>query len=367
VPPRRLTRVDIPGANASERLALERLLGLDIGDSLDLELLRSRLRHLALASEAYHSVWLHPEGAGDSTGFRLELRRAPTRVAGLGLAYDNELGGRMWAGLVDRRVLGRALEGSVALFLGELRNELSAGIRRYYQVGRQLLSPTFTVSLVSEDVRRFDGEGDELGEAPTREALAFLGAERALPGGWELAAGARGHTWREPGRGDRSTLGVAARVTRISPGRGKVLAAEAVWAGLYQRAALEGEILARLGTVRVSPRLRLGWGDRLPLQLGFPLGGDDGFPGLHIGERRGDREAMLGLRLGVPLRGPLLARIEVAAGRTGVGGSLLADDGWVGGVRAGLGADTPVGPVRFEYGYGTESRGALFVRLGRWF
>lgn len=365
--PRRLTGVDIPAANASERLALERLLGLDIGESLDLELLRSRLRHLALASEAYHSVWLHPEGAGDSVRFRLALHRAPTRVAGLGLAYDNELGGRMWAGLVERRVLGRALEGSAALFLGELRNELYAGVRRYYQVGRQLLSPTFTVSLAGEDVRRFDADGDELNEAPTREALAFAGAERALPGGWELAAGARGHTWREPGRGDRSALGVVARVTRISPGRGKVFSAEAVWSGLYQRAALEGEILARFGTVRVSPRLRLDWGDELPLQLGFPLGGDDGFPGLHIGERRGDREAMLGLRLGVPLRGPVLARIEVAAGRTGVGGSLLADDGWVGGVRAGIGADTPVGPVRFEYGYGTESRGALLVRLGRWF
>jgi len=54
-------------------------------------------------------------------------------------------------------------------------------------------------------------------------------------------------------------------------------------------------------------------------------------------------------------------------GRTATDGALLGDDGWVGGARAGLGADTPVGPVRFEYGYGTEDRGALYVRLGRWF
>jgi len=365
--PRRLTGVGIPGSNASERLALERLLGVDQGELLDVELLRSRLRHLALASEAYHSVWLHPTGAGDSIRFDLELRRAARRVAGLGLAYDNELGGRMWAGGVDRRLLGRALEGSGALFLGELRGELYLGLRRNYQVGRQLLTPTLTMRIASEDVRRFDGDGDELDEAPTREAIAFAGAERALPGGWELVAGGRAHSWREPGRGDRSTLGVVAAVSRATRDRSRLLLGEVVWTGLYRRAVLEAQAPARFGTVRLVPRLRLGWGDDLPLQLGFPLGGSDGFPGLHIGERRGDREAMLGLLFIVPLQGPLLARLELAGGRTGAGGGLLEDDGWVGGVRAGLGADTPVGPVRFEYGHSTEGRGALFVRLGRWF
>ena len=126
-------------------------------------------------------------------------------------------------------------------------------------------------------------------------------------------------------------------------------------------------MIGRLGTVRVLPRIRLGWGDDLPIQVAFPLGGDEGFPGLHIGERRGDREAMLGLRFIVPIRGPLLGRLELAAGRTGVGSGLLDRDGWLGGIRAGLGAETPVGPVRFEYGYSTEDRGAVLVRLGRWF
>jgi hypothetical protein len=117
----------------------------------------------------------------------------------------------------------------------------------------------------------------------------------------------------------------------------------------------------------VIPRARIGWGDGLPIQLAFPLGGDDGFPGLHIGERRGNREAMLGVALSTPVIGPVLARVEVAVGRTGIGGGLLSDSGWVAGARAGVGADTPVGPVRLEYGHSTEGRGALFVRLGRWF
>jgi hypothetical protein len=75
---------------------------------------------------------------------------------------------------------------------------------------------------------------------------------------------------------------------------------------------------------------------------------------------------MLGLMFTAPIKGPLLARMELAGGRTAIGGGLLGDEGWVGGIRAGIGADTPVGPVRFEYGYSTEDRGAVFVRLGEW-
>lgn len=364
--PSRITGVAMPGANPSERLALERLLGLGLSDTLDPQLLRSRLRHLGSASEAYHSVWLGPTGRGDSVAFDLKIRRSARRIAGLGLAYDNELGGRMWAGLVDRRLLGLALEGSGALFFGELRRELYLGLRRNFQLGRQLLNPTLTVRLASEDVRRFGTNGDELPQADTREAIGFLGAERPFPDGWEVAAGILAHVWREP-RGDLSTVGLALRATRVSRTRGRVVLGDIEWTGVYSRAAVQAEMAARLGAVRVHPRLRLGWGEDLPLQITFPLGGDDGFPGLHLGERRGDREVMLGLRFAVPIRGPLLASLELASGRTALGGGLLDGDDWVGGARAGLGAETPVGPVRFEYGYSTEDRGALVVRLGRWF
>ena len=94
-----------------------------------------------------------------------------------------------------------------------------------------------------------------------------------------------------------------------------------------------------------------------PLQLGFPLGGDDGFPGYHIGERRGDREAMGALLFLFPVKGPLLGRLELAVGSTDAESARFPGGGWTTGVRAGVGADTPVGPVRFEYGValaGTE-------------
>jgi len=361
--PRRITGFTTRGANDSERLALERMLGLGLSDTLDVDLLRSRLRELG-ATDAYHSVWLGPRGSGDSVGFDLSMRRAPRRVVAIGLAYDNELGGQLWAGGVDRRLFGLALEGSVAVFLDELRKELYTGFRRKFQLVRQVVDPTLTLRLATEDVRLFDADGDELDRLETREAIGFLGVERVLPRGWELALGLHGHTWDEPAGDNVSTAGVALLAVQASRERGEVVRAEAVWSGVYRRAQVDAELFARFGDVRFTPRVRLGWGEDLPLQRAFPLGGLDGFPGLHIGERRGDREAMLGIMLTAPVKGPLLARVELAGGRTANGGSLLGADGWVGGIRAGVGADTPVGPVRFEYGYSTEERGAVFVRLG---
>jgi hypothetical protein len=146
-----------------------------------------------------------------------------------------------------------------------------------------------------------------------------------------------------------------------------VVTADVLVTGIYHRAVFDGTLFARAGTVRIFPRVRLGWGERLPIHLGIPLGGNDGFPGLHIGERRGDREAMLSFLIATPIKGPLLARVELAGGRSGAGGAFIDSDGWVAGVRAGIGAETPLGPVRFEYGVATGGRDALFVRIGRWF
>ena len=359
--------IEIEGANPSERLALTRLLGLGKGDSLNVALLYSRVRNLAAASEAYQAVWLGPSGHGDSVDFHLILHRAARRVAGIGVAYDNELGGRMWAGLVDRRLFGLALEGSAAVYLGELGRELYAGLRRNFQLGHQLLNPAATVRVAEEEIRRFEPDGDEIGQARVREGIGFLGAERRLAHGWQITAGVEGRTWHEPGIGDRSAAGIVLGASRASRGRGRVVSAELLWTGIYHRAAFDGTLVTRAGVVRVLPRLRLGWGDGLPLQLSFPLGDNDGFPGLHIGERRGDREAMASVLLATPIKGPLLARLELAGGRTSSGGPFLDSSGWVAGIRGGVGVETPFGPVRIEYGFATRGREALFVRLGRWF
>jgi NTE family protein len=362
--PTRVSGVVIASDNASERLALERLLGLGLSDSLDTALLRGRIRNLA-RSEAFEAVWLSPLGQGDSVSFHVSARRAARRVAGLGLAYDNELGGRMWVGAVDRRLFNFALEGSTALFLGELRNEVYAGLRRNFQLGRQLMTPTLTARLATESVRRFDEEGEELDEADTREAIGFLGVERAFGSDWLISLGSLGHAWREPGR-EQATLGVLARAEK-SGTRGQSAGGELLWTGLYQRAEVEGEVWLRAGRLRLRPRFHLGWGEDLPLQATFPLGGTDGFPGLHLGEDRGDRETVVSLMATYPLRGPFVARVELATGQADSSGALSGSDRWRVGARVGVGAETPVGPVRMEYGVADGGREAVFVRLGRWF
>jgi NTE family protein len=363
--PTHIADVRIESSNASERLSLSRTLGLGLSDSLNTTLLRSRVRHLG-RSEDYESVWLSPGGSSDSVSFSVVVRRAPRRVAGLGLAYDNELGGRMWVGAVDRRLLDLALEGSTAVFLGDFRKEIYLGFRRNYQLGRQLMTPTITANLASESIRQFDPSGDELASLKTRKAQGFGGIEWAAGQDWEFALGAAGYAWREPRR-ERSTLGVVGKVIRASRARERSLEASLLWTALFRRTAFEANANLHLGKLRLRPRVRLGWGQRLPLQETFQLGGEDGFPGLHIGERRGDREAMVGLLATYALRGPFVGRIEVAAGRAAIGGTLLGDEEWLVGARAGIGANTPVGPVRFEYGVASGGRSAVFVRLGRWF
>jgi predicted acylesterase/phospholipase RssA len=363
--PERVTGYHIASGSKSERLALERLLGLGLDDSLDVGLLRSRLRNLA-QSDAYQTVWLSPRGADDSVSFVVSARRSARRIAGLGLAYDNELGGRMWVGAVDRRSFGLALEGSAAAFIGEFRKEIYLGFRRNFQLGRQLMTPTATLRLADESIRRFDAARDELPPIETREAIGFLGAERLLGGSWLAAIGPIVHSWDEPDRA-QSTLGGTIRLERETPAGARQGGASIIWTGLYRRVAVEAETYARVGPLRLRPRVRLGWGEQLPIQATFPLGGEDGFPGLHIGEQRGDRELLLDALLIYPLRGPFVGRMEVATGRAAFGGDFFGDTGWVVGARLGVGAETPVGPVRFEYGLATRGRGAFFVRLGRWF
>ena len=202
----RLTAVE--ARNASERLALERLLGLGLSDTLDVDLLRSRLRHLAVASEAYHSVWLRPRGPAIRSSFH--LRCVGRRAEWPGSASPTTTSWAAGCGpvLVDRRLFGLALEGSAALFLGELRKELYAGLRR--QLPARAPADRSDADGPAWPARTCGGSTPTAmswTHAETREAIGFRGAERALAHGWELPLGVVGHAWREPTGESRSTLG----------------------------------------------------------------------------------------------------------------------------------------------------------------
>jgi hypothetical protein len=201
----------------------------------------------------------------------------------------------------------------------------------------------------------------------TQEAIGTAGLERWLGGDWWVQAAGVGHLWDEPDGTGRSATGGLLRVERLGRVSEDAVEAEALLTGAYDRFQLTASTTIVAFGLDLTPRLRVGWGDDLPLQVAFPLGGSDGFPGLHITERRSQRETMASLRIARSITPRVGLRIELAAGRSADEGSLLASDGWIGGARAGLSVQTPAGPVRVEYGYNSEDRGALLVRVGRWF
>lgn len=363
--PRIIGRVQLDDARPGEELLLARALGLETGDAVEPAVLLRSIRR-ADQFERYRAIWLGPGGERDSVDFSLQVRRAPKRQAALGVAYDADLGGRLWVGLVDQAPLGLPVEASAALLLGELRRDLTLAVRGGVgSLGARRLLPAARLRLGVESVRAFDAEGEDLPDIDIREAIAFAGVERGARG-WTVAVGVEARVWHEPDSPDRAAAGPLARVDRYDDDGERIIGLEALSTGRYSRISGHARATARVGRLAIRPGVRMAWGEDLPTQMGVPLGGADGFPGLHLGERRGDREAMVDLLITHPIRGPLVARLELAGGRSSTGGELL-DGQWLAGVRAGVGADTPLGPVRVEYGFSERGRRAALVRIGRWF
>ena len=363
--PRVVGSVAVQPNGAGDAARVAPYLGLVPGQPLDAGRVSARLRALE-ASERERAVWLRPSGRGDTVSFDIAVVPAPRRVAGLGIAYDNELGGAVWAAFVNRRLANSPLEAGGVLELAELERWLRAQSRWEGTVLDRLLAPDASAEIGQYDIRRFGSAGTELPALKVDQFTAALGLEADLGDEWSATAGIEGRSWRVPDQPALGAVGPFARVVKTAATSAEELfLAEAAATPRYRRALVRGRLTGRIGSVLLVGDVQLGWGDRLPPQLAFALGGNDGFPGLHIGERLGDRMVMTQLEVVQRIRGPLLFRLEAAVGRSVVGGALLGTGGWIGGARAGIGADTPVGPVRAEYGVATNGRHALLVRLGR--
>jgi len=362
----RVARITGRSDQSPEGRYVRRLLGLEDGAALDVERVRGGFRRLA-RHDGFRAVWLQPSGPPDSLTLGLLVRPASRRLAAVGLAYDNDLGGRMWLGAVDRHLLGQRAEGSLALGLGEQRQDLEAGLRTY-TVAERPLRPLATVLLSRERVRRFDPRGTEQQALKTHEAVGFLGLEQELGNLWQVLIGGRMHLWREPGAEDRDAWGGLLRLSSLDRlGPVQAQAELALTDGYTRFLASFSARIPVSRSVAITPSLRYGWGEELPVQSTFILGGWDGFPGFHIGEQRGDREAFAGLVGIVKLTGPLSLRLEASAGQVALGGPALPRGEWELGGRTGLNVETPIGPIRLEYGIERGGRDEFFVRLGEWF
>jgi NTE family protein len=345
---------------------LRRQLGLNEGDWVDVPGLRERLRTISEADD-YIEVWPQPSGPPDSLTFALAVRPSAPRMVVVGLSYDNDIGGEMWVGASDHGTLVRGLESSVMLVVGELRQELGVGFRPA-AVGRHPRRPVLIAQADRRVIRQFTPAGDAAPELRTEEAFGMLGLERRFGREWLVTIGGLAHTWDAPGSTYSSALGGSLTIASGPRYRTSGIWATGTVTNNYRRVEVETRYSLGLGNgVRATPNLRFGWGVQLPIQLTFPLGGTDGFPGLNIGERRGDREALAGMLLTKRLFGPVELRLSGVMGKTAVGGPTLPRGRWEPGGRVGFGADTPIGPIRAEYGVSRGGRNGVFLRIGEWY
>ncbi len=362
-PPTRIEGFTLSGGAPSDEGVVQRFLGLNPGTALDLPVLQRQLVALPDLG-AYTALWLHPVPRGDqSVAFQAAVEPAPSTLAGVSAAYDRDLGGRAGAMYLDRRLLGQPLEGSATLGVGTLMNDLALGLRRYFGAGQTWLAPAMSVRLEAQTILFYDTDGIESGRTDTREGVLFAGAEQGVAG-WVLSAGFDGRSWRDTsGNGSSAGLRVGAQHRR---GNWKT-SGEFVWSSSLKRVSAATAYTFRPAGFALTPIFRVGWGEELPVQEQFPLGGTDGFPGLAIEQLRGNQEVYTGLDLSHPIRGKLRWEVLAAAGRSADTGNLLSAEGWLGGVRAGLAVETPVGDVQAAYGLTTIGIDNVFVRIGRWF
>jgi len=363
--PERLERVTISGGSDADARFIQTLFPSAGENRISMASIRAALDRLA-STGRYEEVWINPSGSPESLVLDIRVRPVSRRLLAVGFALHSDVGVRMWLSAMDRRLASDAVTASGELLVGKLRQEVRLAVR--YSGGKPdeaLLA--LSASFAHERQRIFDSSGEVLGGRDTREVAAFLGPERSLGDDWFAAFGVEGRLWHEPALGNGAAAGFGARVTRGGATSATSLRADASLTAAYQRVEMQAHGSATAGRFRFMPRVRVGWGRSLPLQSTFMLGGADGFPGLHIGERRGDREVSVRVGASYSVAGPLRAHVELAVGRTATGGAVIPRGRWPVGGRVGMGIDTPVGPIRVEYGRATDHRGMVTARVGTWF
>jgi NTE family protein len=341
-------------------------LGLIAGDSIPYSVLAKRTDRL-VQSTRVDAVWLYPSGWGDSVSFTPVVRPAPRLYAAGGIAYDNVMGGEVWLGALSRNLSGLGLEMSSVVQLGGLRDEAVLGVRKNLRYRWHTLAPALTLNGGLERIPVYTASGTELESIDTRDLTGFAGVERSLGNGWIVAFGAVGRLWYQPDVPDAQAGGVTVRAERFMTFDASRVLVEASWTSSYSSAFLQVQFPWSTPRYGVRSLLRAGAGSDLPLQLTFALGGSAGFPGIEPSELRGSMELSGQAELWYRVIGPLEAQLDLGGGSISEEGDFFAGDSWLAGVRVGLGARTPLGPVKVGYGWATGGRDALMVRVFRWF
>jgi NTE family protein len=334
-------------------------------------------------TEVVRSIWLAPEGRGDSVIFAPQVRFAPRRVFGFGAVYDGDFGGKAWLGILDRQLFGRRLEGRLISTLGEYRQDATVAVRSSFSERGYRVSPLTSLMIGRERVRLI--YPDENIEAPVNfwpeivEVVGRVGVEMPFGPSWALNTALIARGYRQavitpignllPAELEEGAWGVGAQLRRAAGEGGTRLDVIAEVTNRYSDARIVLRSAGTLGRLTLAPMLRASAVSKeTPPHLLPSLGGRDGFAGMHIGSGLAVTEAMGQLDLGMPLVGPLNAQFTLMAGQTwGVEGERTFEDPIVLGLRSGIGLDSPVGPIRIQNGWNSLGQRMWYLRFGRWF
>ena len=373
---RRVAHLAVPGFRRRELEDLLGTLGLAPGVTLEDRVLDRGFEDFAQDGR-FRSVWLNPTPADSGVALDLRVRRAAAGALGIGIAYDNELGARVWGGGVLHDPVTRTFELTGITTFGGLRRDLLGAARhRIFTAGR----PTILASVFGgqEEIPLFTPDGAPLPRPRISQAIGTLGFEWSPGTEWLVRLAGEARAWSDTNDVGRQGLGAAFLLQRATDD-GEILGiVEAQVSREFRRGQVVWQQPIETGRWTLTPGIRAGMirGPEIPLQATFPLGGTEGFPGLHLMELRGADEAMATMALGYQLSGPLRLRAEVSGGNVAPDSAVASTrlfnaEGWLVGWRLGIGLrNSPLGPVRLEYGATTvrgNYRDQLFLRVGRWF
>jgi predicted acylesterase/phospholipase RssA len=357
-----------------ERSFLRREFGVRPGESVDIDAMQLGVTNLS-ETELVRGIWLNPEPKGDSVIFRPDLVLAGRRFMGGGLAIDSDLGARVWLGYVDRSFLNKGLEAALRGTLGEFRRDVGVALRPSYHLGKRVVRPFTNVIYGREFVRLFSDDGLEVPNdllPDIREAVVQAGYDEQLGTRWTgqlnlLYRGWEGDTLKKDAE-FTSAYGLMGRVASTLGVTNYTLRGVIEVTTEYTRGEALLSSVRERGLLRYTGSLSLGAGTNgTPLHIRFPLGGSDGFAGYHIGEKLGLSEATATLDLAYPLFGPLRLHASVMGGTSHDDPSQPFGGAWRIGSRVGAGMESPIGPVRLQYGLNSQGRSLWFLRIGSWF
>jgi len=261
----------------------------------------------------------------------------------------------------------------------EVRQELSAGMRRTTRWGRFTIHPTVRVAVARERVRFYGENHAPIPDREVDEARVFWGFERALSWGGRYRWGLESHTWKGKADPMLNAVGLRGEFWWLRQDGSPIVTVDGNANSRYQRVLFTGN-MSRTFKRRwtIAPSMRAGVGRLLPAQETFFLGGFAGFPGYRVFEARGTVENSVTFLIKYQLTGSLYLTLE------SVGGAIFDEDSVraevqrfpdrvgrytgrsVDGESYGFLLETPAGPFRVQVGHNTTGRQQASISLGSW-